>query len=224
MNEPILHTHVDSYIKNFVTSDQNDIAREMENYAANVGFPIVGPVAGNLMSLLAKTIHAKRVLEIGSGYGYSALWFARAVGKDGKVYCTEGNLERIKMAKEYLTRAEMWERVEYFHGFAQDFVAQAEGEFDIIYNDADKAQFPSLFETFEQHLRPGGYYIADNAIWSGRPAGVNVGDVDPLWIKGVIEHNKMVFEHANYEAAIVPTRNYDGLLIARKKEGAYESN
>ena len=92
MNEPILHTHVDSYIKNFVTSDQNDIAREMENYAANVGFPIVGPVAGNLMSLLAKTIHAKRVLEIGSGYGYSALWFARAVGKDGKVYCTEGNL------------------------------------------------------------------------------------------------------------------------------------
>ena len=89
----IVNPHLVEYLLN-VTPERDEILRDMEEHALERNFPIVGPLVGRMLFLLAKTTQAKRILELGSGFGYSAYWFAKAIGKDGEVICTEGKIGR----------------------------------------------------------------------------------------------------------------------------------
>src|SRR5919112_1204260 len=91
----------------------DEVLRDMEARAKEHGFPIVGRASGRYLELVARAVGARRVMELGSGYGYSAYWFARAVGPTGEVVCTDGDADNAKLAEEYLGRAGAWDRVRY---------------------------------------------------------------------------------------------------------------
>src|SRR5258705_13183017 len=103
----------------------------MEQYADANRFPIVGRASGRFLELAARSIGARRVMELGSGYGYSAYWFARAVGPTGTVVCTEGSADNAALAEGYLSRAGFWDQVTYRVGDALTGFAQESGDFDV---------------------------------------------------------------------------------------------
>ncbi len=187
---------------------------EMERRAEEHEFPIVGRLVGVFLRQMALMTGAKRVFEFGSGYGYSAFWFAQSVGESGEVYCTDGDKTNRDLAEGYLERAGLWSRVHFRVGIAQAVFREVPGMFDICYNDVDKGDYPEVWSLARKRIRPGGLYIADNALWYGRVAVENPVDVVPGWTEAVMEHNRLVFEDPEYEAFINPVR--DGVLVARR--------
>ena len=110
---------VESYLTELArTEHEEPVLVEMEARAAEHGFPIVGRATGRFLELAARAVGARRVMELGSGYGYSAYWFARAVGPDGEVVCTDGDPENARLAEDYLRTAGIWDRVRYRVGDA----------------------------------------------------------------------------------------------------------
>jgi len=190
------------------------VLREMEQRARENEFPIVGRLVGVFLKQLAAMIGARRVFEFGSGYGYSAFWFAQAVGASGEVYCTDGDAENQVLAEDYLGRAGLWGRIRFQVGVAQEIFPQVAGPFDICYNDVDKGDYPEVWRLARERIRPGGLYIADNALWYGRVAVENPVDVVPGWTEAVMEHNRLIFEDPEFETFVNPVR--DGVLVARR--------
>ena len=188
---------------------------EMEALAQKNNFPIVGRLVGVFLETMAKTINAQRVFEFGSGYGYSAYWFAQAVGSSGQVICSEADLLNKEKAEGYLSAAGLWERIDFRAGMAQAVFAETTGLFDICYNDVDKGDYPEIWLMAKDRIRPGGLYIADNVLWRGRVAVQQYTDVFPGWTEAIREHNQLIFNDPDFDTFINPTR--DGVIVARKK-------
>lgn len=191
---------------------------EMESRASEQGFPIVGRTVGRFLEQQARMVGAGRVFELGSGYGYSAYWFARAVGEDGEVTCTDGDPENAELGESYLRRAELWDRVSYRVGDALEGLAATDGEFDVIYNDVDKGGYPDCWEAAKDRIRVGGLYLCDNVLWSGHvPTGTDrPGFEGRGWTDAIRAHNRAVFADQRYVSSIVPIR--DGVLVALRVE------
>lgn len=207
---------IEAYMHTLARVHDEPVLLHMEALAQVQGFPIVGRLAGLFLEVMAKSIGAKRVFEFGSGYGYSAYWFARAVGAGGQVICTDGDAKNAAMAEEFLAQAQLWERVDFRVGIAQHSFAASEGEFDICYNDVDKDQYPEVWRLARERLRPGGLYICDNVLWHGRVALPDpVSDIKPGWTEAIREHNEMIFNDPAFDSFINPTR--DGMIVARRK-------
>jgi caffeoyl-CoA O-methyltransferase len=149
-------------------STEHACVAAMEDYAHAQGFPIIGRPAGQSLLVLALAIGARSICECGSGFGYSAYWFARAVGPQGRVICTEGEATNATRAENYLTESGLWDRIDFRVGHAQSTLAAAAHPFDLIYNDAYKDQYPEIWTLARSRIRPGGLYIADNCLWQGR--------------------------------------------------------
>jgi len=207
----ILHPQIESYLTS-VAGPSSPVAQEMERLAKERRFPIVGPLVGRLLLQQAALLKAKRVLELGSGYGYSALWFAMAVGEGGTVVCTEHSADNVRLGKEFLAKAGVSDRVQWHVGDAHEWVRKIEGPFDIIFNDVDKAQYPQSFRLSESKLRVGGLFLSDNMLWFGRVAEPNP-DADT---RGVLELTRMLYADRRYATTIVPLR--DGVSISLKLE------
>src|SRR5436190_20789566 len=110
---------VEAYLTGLAEVEHDDpVLGEMEERARQHGFPIVGRATGRFLELAARAVGARRVMELGSGYGYSAYWFARAVGPDGEVVCTDGDSENARLAEDYLSKAGVWDWVRYRVGDA----------------------------------------------------------------------------------------------------------
>ena len=186
--------------------------RQMEAEANENGFPIVGRAVGRLLELAARTIGAHRVMELGSGYGYSAYWFGRAVGTEGEVVCTDGNPDNAEKAERYLTSAGLWNRVRFHVGDALETFAAQDGDFDIVYCDVDKDGYPDCWRAARDRIRVGGLYICDNTLWRGYV--VTGRDEEGLegWTAAIQEHNRLVTADERYVSSIVPIR--DGVTVA----------
>lgn len=195
--------------------DGDPVRREMEALAEKRRFPIVGPLVGRSLMVLTRAIGARRVFELGSGYGYSALHFARAVGPGGEVHCTDSDPENVRLAEEFLRKAGVWDRVTYHTGEATEALRAEGGTWDIVYNDIDKEGYPEVVDLAFERLRPGGLFITDNVLWSGR---VLEGQDDgrPA-TRGVVEFTRRLFEHPGFLTAIDPTR--DGVAVALRLPG-----
>ncbi|HET9661718.1 MAG TPA: O-methyltransferase, partial [Thermomicrobiales bacterium] len=165
---PILDPRIDAYLRGLAAKYDDPVLLEMERLAEKNHFPIVGRLSGAFLEAMALTLGARTVFELGSGFGYSAWWFTRAVGPKGTVYCTDGDPENRALAEDFLTRAGRWDRVDYRTGNAQDLLADTLGAFDIVYNDVLKPQYPETWLQAKDRVRPGGLYICDNVLWSGR--------------------------------------------------------
>ncbi|MGX2038825.1 O-methyltransferase [Methylocaldum sp. MU1018] len=210
-----VHPDIERYIASLVVSTDEPILLEMEELARQQSFPIVGRQVGLFLKTLAKSIGAKRIFEFGSGYGYSAYWFAEAAGPDGRVICSDGDPDNLSKAEYFLGRAGLWDRIDFRTGFAQNVFQAMPGTFDICYNDVDKGDYPEVWRLARERIRPGGLYIADNVLWHGRVTVENPVDIVPGWTDAIREHNRLIFNDPEFDAFINPTR--DGVIVARRK-------
>jgi caffeoyl-CoA O-methyltransferase len=203
-----IEASVSDYLRNLCDRFDDPVVVEMEKVAEEKGFPIVGRVVGATLEMLTRAIGGRRVFEMGSGYGFSAYWFARAVGDQGEVILTDGDPDNAKQAEEYLSRAGLWDRCRFEVGDAIESLKKTEGEFDVIYCDIDKEGYPSAFENARGRLRVGGLYLCDNVLWSGRVAS---DEKDEL-TQAIHKQNEMIYADTNFAPAIIPTR--DGVIAA----------
>jgi caffeoyl-CoA O-methyltransferase len=206
--ELVSHT-VEEYLVD-VIPERDDILAEMEEYAAKRDFPIVGPLVGRLLYLLANTVKARRVLEMGSGFGYSGFWFAKAVGSRGKVICTDTSAENEQLAQGYFKRGAIANRVEFQVGDALKLVDKIDGEFDVVFLDIEKASYPKALKKAIAKVRTGGLLIADNAFRRGK-----IFDKRPdAGTAGILTFNRMLYSSKDFFTSIVPLR--DGVSISLK--------
>ncbi|HEX2025037.1 MAG TPA: O-methyltransferase [Actinomycetota bacterium] len=210
----IVDPRVESYLRTLLAGEQ-EIADEMERAADERDFPIVGRTVGVTLEVLARAIGARRVLELGSGYGYSALWFARAVGDGGEVHMTDGDEDNQRQAMQYLRRAGLADRVTPHVGNALDIIDELDGEFDVVFCDIDKGDYPDAWRKASERIRPGGLYLCDNVLWDGNVAlrdeeieDQRRGRLAPA----IREHNRMAATDPRFRTTIIPTR--DGVLAA----------
>jgi predicted O-methyltransferase YrrM len=186
----------------------------MERHARKTRFPIIGPAVGQLCYLLARTIGARRVFELGSGFGYSTAWFARAVKENGggEVHHVVWDEELSQQARRHLDTLGLGDQVRYTVGEAVQALGRESGEFDLIFNDIDKRGYPAALPVIESKLRSGGLLITDNLLWSGRIFDKKNRTPDT---QGVRKFTSLVMKSPNWSASIVPIR--DGVLVARKR-------
>ena len=209
MESYIVNPEIDSYLER-LTPAEDDIIKEMEEYAERNKFPIVGPLVGRLLFQLAVLCGAKNVIELGSGFGYSAYWFAKAVGADGTVVFTDASHENARMADEYFGRAGMKDRLEIITEDALSVLRESRGGFDIIFNDIDKEHYPAVVDPAYEKLRKGGVFITDNVLWSGR---VLTDDASP-GTEGVREFTRKLLGHGGFFTTVIPLR--DGVSVSVK--------
>ena len=207
----LVHPNVDRYLAELSRST-DPILVEMERLAAEQSFPIVGPQVGRLLYVAAVSISARRVLELGSGFGYSALWFARAVGPDGRVVLTEYSPERAAEAEGFLRRSGLLDRVRIEVGNALEIAERLDGPFDIIFNDVDKEDYPAALEIAIDRLRPGGLFISDNMLWKGEVLDADTTDAAT---RGVLELTRRLYASDRLATTLVPVR--DGVTISIKE-------
>lgn len=187
--------------------------REMEARATETGFPIIGPAAGYFCYLAAKLIGARQIFELGSGYGYSTAWFARAVRENGggRVHHTVWDEKLSADARGYLRALGLADLVTFTIGEAVATLRATPGPFDLIFNDIDKAGYPDSVDVIEQKIRPGGVLLVDNVLWSGRVFDPEDRSPETEGVRGI---TRKVTTSPNWIASIVPIR--DGLLFASR--------
>jgi predicted O-methyltransferase YrrM len=202
---------VDDYLYSMLPK-RDEVLTEMEAYATEHEVPIVGPAVARVLEQLALAINAKTVFELGSAIGYSTVWWARAVGEKGRVIYTDGDKRNAERARGYFTRAGVSERITLHTGDALEFLSEQKQEFDIIFNDVDKEDYPRVLRLVSPRLRKGGLFITDNVLWSGRVAEKNPVDAST---KAILEFNRKLYDSNEFYTTILPIR--DGLGVAWKK-------
>jgi predicted O-methyltransferase YrrM len=154
-------------IADAVRPDRDQVLREMDDRANREGFPTVGPQVGGWLTLLARAVDAEAVFEFGSGFGYSAYWFARALPADGEVVLTEIDRDELDAAREYFERGGLADCARFEHGDAIDIVEGYDGPFDVVLLDNEKERYVEAFEAVRGKLRSGSLVLADNAVTAG---------------------------------------------------------
>jgi caffeoyl-CoA O-methyltransferase len=205
--EPRIEAYVDA-----LWASPDPVLAAMEALAERRRFPIVGRHTGALLGMFARCIGARRVLELGSGYGYSALWFARALPEGGKVTCSDLSADNRDLAMGYFRAAGVESRIEFLVGDGLAIAREQAPGFDIVFNDIDKEDYPKSVDVAVRLLRTGGLFITDNTLWSGKVAEEGPGDAAT---EAVRAFNKLVFSRPDLESIIVPIR--DGVTVCRRK-------
>lgn len=205
----ILIDGLHDYLLDLLGTERESVLMEMEEYAKERDFPIIGPLIGQLLNQYAQLIDAKRILELGSGYGYSAIYFAKAVPQ-AEIICTDISEENKNLSISYFKRLAI-SNVKYIVGDSLQVIDQLPGEFDIIFNDVDKNQYPQAFHQAVPRLRKGGLLITDNTLWYGR---VLESKPKRESTKGVKEYNKLAFSDPRVLSTMIPIR--DGVSVSMK--------
>lgn len=205
----IVNPKIDSYLEGLI-SEEDSVLSEMQEFAKTQGIPIIGPQVGRFLYQLAITINAKRIFELGSAFGYSAYWFAKAVGEDGQVYFTDMSKDNIELANKFIKLVGFEDRININFGDASLILEETSGEFDIIFNDIEKEDYPEVIEKAYKKLRAGGLFITDNVLWHGR---VISEDNSPA-TQGVRKFTQLLMAHKGFYTTIIPIR--DGLSISVK--------
>lgn len=190
---------------------RDEILAEIEAEAAKRKIPIVGPAVARILHQLALMIGAKTVFEMGSAVGYSTIWWARAVGEGGRVIYTDGNPKNATEARSYFQRAGVSDQITIKTGDALELLSEQKQEFDIIFNDVDKDDYPRVFRLAVPKLRKGGLFITDNVLWSGKVAQKNPDKTT----KAILEFNRLLYGSTELFTTILPIR--DGVAVAVKK-------
>jgi predicted O-methyltransferase YrrM len=193
-----------------VLPERDAVLAEMEAQAKQRNIPIVGPAVGRLLYQLARMVDAKTVFEAGSAIGYSTIWWARAVGEGGRVVYTDSDKKNADEARRYFERAGVADRVDIRIGDALEVLSeQRQASYDIIFNDVDKEDYPRVFKLAVPRVRPGGLFITDNALWSGKV--VEPQDEDS---RAIAEFNRLLYASKDVFTTIIPLR--DGVAVAMK--------
>ena len=202
--------------------DPDEIIAEMDAQADAEGFPTVGPTVGGWLQLLARMVDARRVFEFGSGFGYSAYWFARALPDDGEIVLTEVDEDELDQAREYMARGGFDDLASYELGDAIDTVDDYEGPFDAVLIDNEKHRYREAFEAICPKVAEGGVVIADNAVTAGPidfealsalVRGEGPSDVNEH-TAGVAEYLERVGDDPAFETALIPLG--EGIAVSHR--------
>ena len=209
----LISPQVSQYLDSLVPPREPETL-EMEAIAAKTNFPIIGPASGYLCYLVARMVGAKRVFELGSGYGYSTAWFTKAVKENGggEVFHVVWDADLSKRARGHLSALGYDGLVNYRVGEAVQTLRETDGPFDLIFNDINKEGYPASLEVIESKLRSGGILIIDNMLWHGRI--FDASDQSPA-TEGVREFTRRVTRDPKWIAVLTPIR--DGLIVAMRK-------
>ena len=197
---------------NSLLENRSEIFKEVEQYAQEIEFPIIEPLVGNLLKQYAQIINAKRVLELGSGFGYSALWFSEGMEEQTEIICTDFEEKNRELALKYFKKAGVKTQINFMLGDGIKILEEIDGEFDIIFNDVEKEDYPDVYEKAILKLRKGGLLITDNTLWYGKVADKSNNDYQT---EGSRKYNKLAFSDERVSSTILPLR--DGITISMKK-------
>jgi predicted O-methyltransferase YrrM len=209
---------VDEYIAEQLIGDDAALAAALRS-SAEAGLPAiaVSPPQGKLLHLLARSIGARSVLEIGTLGGYSTIWLARAVGEDGRVLSLEADARYAEVARANIARAGFADTVEVRVGPALDTLALIAAEqpapFDLVFIDADKVNTPEYFSWALERTRSGGLIVADNVIRGGTIGDPQSGDPGGLAARRLHE---MLQHEPRVSATTIQTvglKGYDGFTL-----------
>ena len=201
---------INQYLEKLVPERLEEM-RAMEAYAEQTHFPIIGPVCGYLCYQIARMVGARAVFEMGSGYGYSTAWFARAVMENGggKVHHVVWDENLSNDARQHLERLGYSSFLEYHVAEAIETLSHTPDPFDLIFNDIDKECYPESLPMIREKLRPGGVLIVDNLLWHGQVLDGNNNDPST---EGVRELTRILTTDPNWVSSLIPIR--DGMLVA----------
>lgn len=209
----ISYDKVQEYIATLVPPREPQL-QEMERYAEKHDFPIIGPACGYYCYQLARMLNAKSVFELGSGYGYSTAWFAKAVKENGGgvVHHTVWDDELSRQAKDHLSKLGSADLVKFHNAEAVETLRQTPGPFDIIFNDIDKDGYPDSLPVIKEKLRSGGILIIDNMIWHGQILDPNDHEKTT---EAVRQFTQTITTDPDWIVSLTPMR--DGMIVAYKK-------
>ena len=197
---------------------RSEVLAELEQRARARGLPLLGPVEGQFIYLLAKSTGVREALEIGTVTGYAAMWILRAVAPvGGRLTAIERQPERYKLAREYITRAGYGDCFTMYEGEWFSVLETLAGPYDLIFLDilrnlSDEHDAIRALDLCVPRLRPGGILIGDNVLCSGL---VVEEDAAPI-VRGIQAFNRAIMTHPELESVIVPLR--DGVAICRKND------
>ncbi|MCL2074550.1 MAG: O-methyltransferase [Marinilabiliaceae bacterium] len=206
---------MEQYILNHIDA-QLSVLKELERYTnLNVLRPrmLSGHLLGNILTMLCKMINPISILEIGTFTGYSTICMAQGMKSNGHIHTIEINDELENVILTFLDKANITNQVTLHIGNAIDIIPKIDLFFDLIYIDGDKREYPKYLELALQKVTNNGFILADNTLWDGKVAKLNMPD--DAYTKGIMDFNEMVKLNTNLEKVIIPIR--DGLTIIRKK-------
>lgn len=205
----IVNADIERYLRGLL-HEENDTLKEMHDLGDKSHFPIVGPLVGRLLFVLAQSLGAKTVFELGSGFGYSAYWFLQGLAEGGSIVLTDMEKANLNRAQAFLEPHAQGKKVIIEKGDAVSVIEKYAGPFDIIFMDIDKEQYPEGFTKAFPKLRKGGLFICDNVLWSGK---VLKDDASPD-TQGIKKFTEMIFSHPSLVTTIIPLR--DGVSVSVK--------
>ncbi len=202
---------VDDYLYSMLPK-RDEVLAEMEDYASEHDVAIVGPAVARVLQQLALMINARTIFELGSAIGYSTIWWAQAVGEKGRVVYTDGDAQNAERARGYFHRAGVTKRITLHTGDALEVLSEQKEQFDIIFNDVDKEDYPRVLRLVSPRLRKGGLFITDNVLWSGRVSEENPRETRT---RAILDFNRQLYDSTDFFTTILPIR--DGLAVAIKQ-------
>lgn len=212
-----------------VGPEPDEVLEEMDRVARENGFPHVGPEVGGWLEMLARLVPANRVFEFGSGFGYSAYWFARAVPDGGEIVLTENDAAELDMARQYLARGGFDDLAVFEHGDAISISHDYEGPFDVVLIDVWKDQYDEAFAAIREKVAGGGVIIADNVMTMTGPEAIRIQFDELLELqegndpgevnrntRGIAEYLDSVRDAPEFETAVIPVGK--GIAISHRTE------
>lgn len=203
----INHPEIEKYIFSLL-EDDDPVLKEMEKLAEKLNFPIVGRIVGKLLYLITKIKKPKLVVEIGSGFGYSGYWFAKALQGSGKLLLSDYKGENIQLAREFLGKANLDKNVIFEVGDGVE-IAKRYKDIDILFLDHEKSRYKEAVEALKENLSKEALVIADNVLWYGKV----LQPEQSKKVKAIDEFNRYMIKH--FDTTIIPVR--DGLLLAQRR-------
>lgn len=192
------------------------LAQELETHTRS-SIPgsnmLVGPLEASLLGVLLRASGAKRVLELGTFTGYSALVMAENLPDDGTVMTLDVNPGTTALAQSFWDRSHHGKKIQAVLKPARDYLPTLTGTFDFIFVDADKVNYPFYVNWARDHLSPHGMLVIDNALWSGRVAKPVHEHDDHT--KGIVEANRIVSSWEECVSSLLPLR--DGMMLVQKR-------
>ncbi len=192
--------------------DRDAVLTRLEAEAREENIPIVGPRVGGILQMLSSLVGARRILELGTAVGYSAIWLARGMGEGGKLTSVEARESMAERATLNLDEAGLGDLVEVRVGQALALLPKMDGPHDLVFNDIDKESYPQVIPHAKRLLRTGGLLVTDNVLWSGRVADPSDRD---SWTEAIRTYNRTLAEDEDMETVILPVR--DGVSISVKR-------
>jgi caffeoyl-CoA O-methyltransferase len=191
---------------------RDQVLMEMEELAEKRRIPIIGPAVGRILFQLVRLAKAKLIFELGSAIGYSTIWMARAAGEGCTIYYSDSDPANAALAKSFIERAGVADRVKILTGDALDLLDSTPGRFDLIFNDVDKEFYPQVFHKAVPRVRKGGLFIADNVLWNGRIT--QPPEQQDKATRGIVEFNRLIYSSPDLFSCILPVR--DGVAVCEK--------